>query len=267
MVPAPSLPDSPARRAALSVAVGLLLVVGVQLVDPASGPPGVDVPDGLDGPAADLAAAMAASERTSHVQREVRESRNAETGAWGTPHDDYARLAFEPSDRELVAAGFADAPPGPDPAWDNYLTADGAWTRLTRSGDWRLRRASSRYGDVVVFDPGALRGATVERRPGANGTVRYEVENGTAAVGSAVGESFALAGDTHVTVWVDRETGLVDRVHVVRRHGRDTAPPFRVRIDYGTYGETTVERPDGVPRFDARLLVRDLFRGPLFAPE
>lgn len=260
----PSLPQSRSRQAAVGLVVGLLLVVGLQLADPGYAPHD-DPPDGLDGPAADLAAAMTASERTSHVQREVRESWNETTGSWDASRGGYARLAYDPADHELVTAGFQKRPLGPDPRWISYTTGDAQWTRLTDDGSWKLRRAGTTYGDVTAFDVDALADATVTRRPGPNGTVVYDLHNETGPITTVVGEPFTDQGAPRVTVWVDPETGLVERARIVRPPPPDeTLESVRLTMYYERYGETEVERPDDVSRLSAGFLLRDLLRGPVF---
>ena len=259
-----ALPESRGRQALLGFLVGLAVVVGLQLADP--GYPPRDAPPALDGPAADLADAMVASEQQSHVQREVRESWNASRESWGTPHDDYARLAYDPDDRELVTAGFEQRPLGPTPRWISYTTDDAQWTRLTADGSWQLRRAGTTYRDVTPFEADALVNATVTRRSFENGTVVYDLHNDTGAITTVVGEPFTDRGDPRVTVRVDAETGLVERARIVRppAAGTDTGP-VRLTMHYEAYGETEVRRPDGVSRLTPGVLLRDLLRGPLFS--
>ncbi|WP_255151135.1 hypothetical protein [Halorarius halobius] len=266
MVQPPSLPESRARQAALGLAVGLLVVAGLQLADPGY-PPADDPPTDLDGPAAALADAMRTTESTSHVQREAREGWNASTDAWGTAADDYARMAYEPGDSELVTAGFQPRPPGADPRWVSYTTGDAQWTRLTADGGWELRRAGTTYADVTAFETGALANATVSRRATANGTVVYDLHNETAPITTVVGEPFTDRGEPRVTVSVDADTGLVERVRIVRPPSANESPSaVRLTIRYERYGDTTVERPDGVPRVSPGLLLRDLLHGPVFSP-
>lgn len=267
MDPARALPSvaSRTRRVAIGLAVCLLVVAAVQVSDPAVGG-GESVPASLDGPAEGLATAMVRSERRSHVQHEVRQSWNERADRWGTPNDDYARLKVEPDDRELLATGFRQRPVGDGPRWTNYVTEDGAWYDLSESGAWRLQRRWTTYDDVLVFDPSALADATVRRRARANGTVRYDVTGGAGAIGTAVGEPVSAVGDPQVSVWVDADRRVVERVRVVRSPGTEEAPARRILVDYDAYGETSVARPAGVPRFSLRLLVRDLLDGPLWSP-
>ncbi|WP_255194839.1 hypothetical protein [Halorarius litoreus] len=177
----------------------------------------------------------------------------------------YARLAYEPADRELVTAGFEKRPLGPDPRWISYTTEDAQWTRLTADGNWELRRAGTTYADVTPFERGALADATVTRHAFENGTIEYDLHNDTGAITTVVGEPFTDHGDPRVTVWVDTETGLVERARIVRPAPADGGPaPVRLTMYYEAYGETDVERPDGVSRFSGGFLLRDLLRGPLF---
>lgn len=260
MVQPPTLPESRGRQVAVGLVVGLLLVVGLQIADPGYAPHD-DPPAGLDGPAADLAAAMTASERTSHVQREVRESWNETTGSWDASRGGYARLVYDPAEHELVTAGFQKRPLGPDPRWISYTTGDAQWTRLTDDGSWELRRAGTTYGDVTPFELEALTDATVTRRSLGNGTVEYDLHNVTAPITTVVGEPFTDRADPRVTVRVDTETGLVERASIVRPAPTgDGLEPVRLTMHYEAYGETEVRRPDGV----SRLTPGFLLRGPVF---
>lgn len=260
----PSPPSSASRQVALGLLVGLALVVAVQLADPGAVADADPSPSDLDGPAADLAAAMTATERTSHVEREARQRWNGTAGDWGRGSDRYARLRYDPEDHELLAASFLDEPPGPEPRWTAYVTGDGQWSRVP-DGEWRVRYVDATYADVTPFDPAALSETTVTSTTLDDGTVRYDLHNDTGAIRSATGDPFSDAGDPRVTVLVDGERGLVERVSIVRA-SPDEGQKSRVLVRYGSYGEASVERPDGIPSVSGGSLFRDLVDGPLFSP-
>lgn len=256
-----STPRSPAALAALLFVAGLLVAAGVQLSDPGAKPadPEPD-PDTFDGATADLAAAMRASERTSRAQTATHERWNDTTEEWETVGPAHARLAFDPHDRELLASNFERSPPGPDAEWHSYTAAGGQYVR---HDGWSRRDRLVTYDDVEGFDRAALTDATVERERRENGTL-YAVDGADGLV-TSVGGSYPLgAREATVTVRVGDE-GLVREVRVVRP-ATDGGERSRVRIAYGGYGETAVDRPDGVPRLSAEALLWDLVYGPLYDP-
>jgi hypothetical protein len=261
----PSIGSNPRSLAAplgLLFVVGLLLVAGVQLSDPGVTPVGPEPdPDAaFDGQTADLASAMRASERTSRVQMTSHERWNGTTGSWETVGAAHARLAFDPADRELLSSNFERSPPGPDVAWHAYTTADGQYVR---HDGWSRRDRLVTYGDVDGFRVAALADATVERERRANGTL-YAVDGAEGLVTSVGGPLPHGVRETNVTVRVG-EAGFVREVRVVRP-AAEGGERGRVRITYGGYGETAVERPDGVPRRSSEGLLWDLVYGPLYDP-
>lgn len=232
-------------------------VVGVRVADPSLTESEVEV-SLSDRPAvvaADSVRKLQQHDRTVEVRVAV------EDDARGRQPERRIQVSIEPDERRYYTVARATDPDENAPPVAFFGTEGQGWIQqIHPDGEWGTAH-SVRYPESGrIFEPAAI--ARADGRVVAENettlVVRIEGADANAAVEGSYGyTSNELPG--HLTVAIDK----TDRrprwaVRAYSPPDRNVTLRYRYRFEYG---ETSVERPEGVPRFNLREFLGDVYYG------
>lgn len=258
-------------RSSARMALAVVLVVGlvsgavaVRTLDPAVHPTPEPSPIETDDPDVAVQTAVATTAASNH--RQVQYTRNASDP--GDAYRVFLRAGYDYDDRQLYHYFVVE-----DGEDVGGFFADGTLATLRGSDryDWRTDYESGPW-HVIPAPAWALAGRhdTIESQVLPNDADGWRVVSTNASTMVARSDDpetihdalgfYTLSGatpplenDSHVTVVVDRQRGVLDEVRF-HLHSRETGRNLQHRIEYREVGTADLERPD--PIRDRRLAER-----------
>ena len=137
--------------------------------------------------------------------------------------------------------------------WDNVTHVE-PW-----DSQWEKARGGSYHYFYNPFNPDAIADADVRTVQKNETTLVVAVENDetvNAIIEGTVAGGFGSGADSYLEFHIDRDTGNLERaiIEVTAESNISVAYDYR----FSNYGETTVERPDPVPRFTLEGIFYDV---------